>query len=83
MLSRARSAGPAPVRGPGGGGGATAAADGSAGAAGGGSGAPGAVTSRSLVVLAAGAGIFQLVRWLDAEPLLACVTAGMVAANRR
>jgi len=54
-------------------------------AAAGGSGgnAPEALRSRCILVLVAGAGIFQVARWMDAEPLLACVTAGLVAANRR
>lgn len=38
---------------------------------------------KQLVVLLLSTAVFSITRSLEAEPLLACVTAGMVLANRR
>jgi hypothetical protein len=65
---------------PAGGGGA---GGGGGGAGGGGGGSGGELNVRMALVLLAAAGIFEVARSLRAEPLLACVAAGMMATNRR
>lgn len=37
---------------------------------------------RVSAVLVLSTAVFQLAHWLDAEPLLSCVTMGMLAVNR-
>eukprot|EP00775_Hariotina_reticulata_P010510 gene10510-10669_t len=39
--------------------------------------------AKQLILLLLSTCVFNLTRWLDAEPLLACVTAGMLLANIR
>lgn len=58
-------------------------AGGGVGVGAGGTAVEGARWQQMALVFFSGACIFELARLIDAEPLLACVTAGMLVANRR